>query len=99
MTSRNDDNSQKVSPKPAPDIRRSPNGLPCFPPTGKTFTLEMVKEGEAEQDMEKFERSFAGFPVSPASGLTITTEMVGKAEDEMDSEECASYFKRDPDPE
>jgi hypothetical protein len=99
MTSRNDDNLRDASPKPAPDIRSSPNGLPSFPPTGKTLTLEMVKETEAEQDMEKFERSFAGFPVFPACGRTITTDMVRKAEDEMDSEECANYFKRDPDPE
>jgi hypothetical protein len=40
----------------------------------------MIKEAEAEQDMEKFERSFAGFPVFPASGRTPTTDMVRKAE-------------------
>ena len=37
-------------PRPAPDIRRSPNGLPCFPPTGRKLTLEMVKEAEGEID-------------------------------------------------
>lgn len=40
----------EASPKPAPDIRHSPNGLPCFPPTGKPLTLEMVKEAESEID-------------------------------------------------
>lgn len=34
----------------APEIRRSPNGLPCFPPTGKGLTLKMVKEAESEFD-------------------------------------------------
>jgi hypothetical protein len=33
---------------PAPDIRRSANGLPCFPPTGKPLTMQMVKEAESE---------------------------------------------------
>jgi len=32
----------------APDIRRSANGLPCFPPTGKVLTAQMVKEAECE---------------------------------------------------
>jgi hypothetical protein len=31
-----------------PDIRRSPNGLPCFPPSGRALTPEMVKEAESE---------------------------------------------------
>ncbi len=86
ITSRNDDNPQEASPKTAPDIRHSPNGLPCFPLTGKTFTLEMAKEAEAEQDMKKFERSFAGFPVFPTSDRVITTEIVREAENEMDVE-------------
>lgn len=33
-----------------PDIRRSPNGLPCFPPSGLVLTPEMVKEAESEID-------------------------------------------------
>lgn len=40
----------EASPKRAPDIRRATNGLPCFPPTGKALTLEMVKEAESEID-------------------------------------------------
>lgn len=31
-----------------PDIRRSPNGLPCFPSAGRVLTQEMVKEAESE---------------------------------------------------
>ena len=31
-----------------PDIRRSANGLPCFPPSGRVLTPEMVKEAESE---------------------------------------------------
>jgi hypothetical protein len=37
-------------PPPAPDIRRSANGLPCFPPTGKPLTPQMIKEAESEFD-------------------------------------------------
>ncbi|MGD0519644.1 MAG: hypothetical protein ABSA48_00175 [Terracidiphilus sp.] len=41
--------------KPEPDIRRAPNGLPMFPPTGRTITSEMVKKLEEEEfDPEKF---------------------------------------------
>lgn len=40
----------EAAPQPAPDIRRSANGLPCFPPTGKGLTLEMIKEAESEFD-------------------------------------------------
>jgi hypothetical protein len=40
----------ETTPQPAPDIRRSPNGLPCFPPTGKGLTLETIKEAESEFD-------------------------------------------------
>lgn len=36
--------------QPLPDIRTSPNGLPCFPPTGNGLTLEMIKEAESEFD-------------------------------------------------
>lgn len=32
-----------------PDISRGPNGLPMFPPTGRTITAEMVKGLEAEE--------------------------------------------------
>ncbi|MFP5229736.1 MAG: hypothetical protein ACLGXA_19150 [Acidobacteriota bacterium] len=38
-----------IPPRP-PDIAHSPNGLPCFPPTGKVLTPEMVKEAESEVD-------------------------------------------------
>jgi hypothetical protein len=38
----------EATPPPAPDIRRSPSGLPCFPPTGKVLTSRMVKEAESE---------------------------------------------------
>jgi hypothetical protein len=31
-----------------PDIRRSANGLPCFPPSGRVLTPEMIKEAENE---------------------------------------------------
>jgi hypothetical protein len=40
----------EAAPQPAPDIRRSPNGLPCFPPIGKGLTLETIKEAESEFD-------------------------------------------------
>ena len=33
-----------------PDIRRSANGLPCFPASGRVLTPDMVKEGESEID-------------------------------------------------
>lgn len=32
-----------------PEILRSPNGLPMFPPTGKVLTTEMVKAAEEEE--------------------------------------------------
>jgi hypothetical protein len=38
----------EATPQPAPDVRRSPNGLPCFPPTGNVLTPQMVKEAESE---------------------------------------------------
>jgi hypothetical protein len=39
-----------AEPPPGPDIRRSPNGLPCLPPNGKVLTPRMVKEAEGEFD-------------------------------------------------
>jgi len=41
--------TEAASPAAA-EIRRSPNGLPCFPPTGKGLTLKVVKEAESEFD-------------------------------------------------
>jgi hypothetical protein len=38
----------EATPPTAPDIRRSPSGLPCFPPTGKVLTSQMVKDAESE---------------------------------------------------
>jgi hypothetical protein len=38
----------EATPPPAPAILRSPNGLPCFPPTGRVLTKQMVKEAESE---------------------------------------------------
>jgi hypothetical protein len=32
-----------------PEVSRGPNGLPMFPPTGRTITTEMVKKLEAEE--------------------------------------------------
>ena len=40
---------QAPTPAAPPDIRRSPNGLPMFPPTGRTITSEMVKKLEEEE--------------------------------------------------
>lgn len=40
----------EAAPTPPPDIRRSANGLPCFPPTGILLTPEMVKKAESEFD-------------------------------------------------
>lgn len=41
--------------KPEPDIRIGPNGLPMFPPTGRTITSEMIKAIEEEEfDPKKF---------------------------------------------
>ena len=36
-------------PKPKPDIRIGPSGLPMFPPTGRTITAELVKKLEEEE--------------------------------------------------
>ena len=40
----------EAAPQPAPDIRRSASGLPCFPPTGIPLTAQMVKDAECEFD-------------------------------------------------
>jgi hypothetical protein len=34
---------------PPPKIRRSPSGLPMFPPGGGTVTAELIKQIEAEE--------------------------------------------------
>ncbi len=47
----------RAAPEPKPDIRRSPNGFPMFPPTnnGEAITEEMVKRLEEEEfDPKKF---------------------------------------------
>jgi hypothetical protein len=41
--------AQSAPPPPPPEILRSPNGLPMFPPTGRTITSEMVKKLEEEE--------------------------------------------------
>lgn len=40
----------QTAPEAPPDIRQSPNGMPCFPPTGKTVTDELVRKIENEID-------------------------------------------------
>jgi hypothetical protein len=37
------------APLAKPDILIGPNGLPMFPPTGRTITAEMVKKLEEEE--------------------------------------------------
>ncbi len=45
----------QAPPPPTPEIRRSPNGLPLLPRTGRVITSEMVKKLEEEEfDPEKF---------------------------------------------
>ena len=47
----------QTAPEPKPDIRRSPNGFPMFPPAdnGIAITDEMVKQLEEEEfDPKKF---------------------------------------------
>jgi hypothetical protein len=39
----------QTTPAPKPDIRIGPNGLPMFPPTGRTITADMVKKIETEE--------------------------------------------------
>jgi hypothetical protein len=41
--------AESAAPEP-PDIRRLANGFPCFPPTGRILTPEMVKEAESESE-------------------------------------------------
>ena len=41
--------AETVPPQPATEIRRSPNGLPLFPRTGRLITSEMVKRAEEEE--------------------------------------------------
>ena len=41
--------AQTAPPASPPEILRSPNGLPMFPPTGKVLTSEMVKAAEEEE--------------------------------------------------
>jgi hypothetical protein len=38
----------EAAPPPDPEILRGSNGLPMFPPTGRTITAEMVKKLEEE---------------------------------------------------
>lgn len=38
----------EAAPAAPVDLRRSPNGLPCFPPTGRVLTPEDVKNAESE---------------------------------------------------
>lgn len=49
---------RKAEAAPAPrrlELRRSPNGLPLLPRTGRTITSEMVKQLEEEEfDPKKF---------------------------------------------
>lgn len=40
--------AQSAPPPSPPDIRFSPNGLPMFPPTGRSITSAMVKKLEEE---------------------------------------------------
>lgn len=43
------------APEPKVELRTGPNGLPMFPPTGRTITAEMVKKLEDEEfDPKKF---------------------------------------------
>ncbi len=47
--------AQKAPPAAPPEILRSANGFPMFPPTGRTITTEMVKKLEEDEfDPEKF---------------------------------------------
>lgn len=39
----------ETAPRPKPDIRMGPHGLPMFPPTGIIITSEMVKKLEEEE--------------------------------------------------
>jgi hypothetical protein len=47
--------AQSAPAPPPPEILRSLNGFPMFPPTGRTITSEMVKQLEEDEfDPEKF---------------------------------------------
>ena len=41
--------AQTAQASEPPRLLRSPNGLPLFPPSGRTLTLEMVKALEEEE--------------------------------------------------
>jgi hypothetical protein len=41
--------AQAPAPKPQNEVRRSPNGFPLLPPSGKVITSEMVKKLEEEE--------------------------------------------------
>jgi hypothetical protein len=41
--------AEAAPPPEPPKILRAPNGLPMFPPTGRTITAEMVKKLEEEE--------------------------------------------------
>ena len=41
--------AQAAPPAPEPEIRRSPNGLPLLPKTGRIITSEVVKELSEEE--------------------------------------------------
>ena len=60
--------SDQSSEQRSAPILHSPNGLPCFPLTGKPLTLEMVKEAEAEQDMDLEEARKAGLRLLKLGG-------------------------------
>jgi hypothetical protein len=42
-------NAQAATPASVPEIQFLPNGLPIFPPTGRTITSEEVKRLEADE--------------------------------------------------
>jgi hypothetical protein len=42
-------NAQAATPAAVPEIQFLPNGLPIFPPTGRTITSEEIKQLEAEE--------------------------------------------------
>ena len=45
----------ETAPAPKPEIRRSPDGFPLLPPSGRVITSEMVKQLEEEEfDPRKF---------------------------------------------
>lgn len=40
----------EAAPSVPVELHRSPNGLPCFPPTGRVLTPEAVKEAESDSE-------------------------------------------------